>query len=391
MFWVVWLACSLVLGQASLQINKNTCTPSSAGSESVDDVPAISEALATCGNGGTIVIPAGKTFMIRSTLNFGNCSGCDFQIEGTLKLSDDVVYWQDKRAGFLVENMTGVIFHSLTGSGLIDGSGQKFWDHFAINQTLRRPLLVDISGSSNIIFTLLQLINAPMFFFVTNRNSTNITLSYLSLSAVSTSENRPANTDGFDPGDSSYVTIANNYVRNGDDCVAFKPGSSYITVDNITCIGSHGLSIGSLGSSARHPDMVKNIYVSNAKMINCSAVARIKFYPGGPSHGAVLVSNVTYKDIVIDNSDYAVQIDNCYETDPNICKQYPSAAELLDIHFINITGTTSQKYDPVVARLECPPNGTCDLTFQQWNVLAPSGRSSVICRYYEHPSGIVCA
>ena len=68
---------------------------------SIDDVPAISEALSTCGNGGTIIIPANETFMIRSPLDFSNCSACDFQLEGTLKLSDDLVYWERKIA-FLI-------------------------------------------------------------------------------------------------------------------------------------------------------------------------------------------------------------------------------------------------------------------------------------------------
>ena len=96
LFWLVLLAFSAVLGQDSPLTNPNTCTPSSAGNSSIDDVPAISKALSTCGNGGTIIIPAGETFMIRSPLGFQNCSGCNFQIEGTLKVSDDLHYWRVK-------------------------------------------------------------------------------------------------------------------------------------------------------------------------------------------------------------------------------------------------------------------------------------------------------
>jgi polygalacturonase len=50
-----------------------TCTPVSAGDAGTDDVPAIEAAFKSCGNGGIIVIPAGKTYAIRSTLDFTGC------------------------------------------------------------------------------------------------------------------------------------------------------------------------------------------------------------------------------------------------------------------------------------------------------------------------------
>ena len=391
LLWIVLFVYEFTFGQALPRTtNENTCTPKSAGNPSIDDVPAISEALAKCGNGGTIIIPAGQIFTIRSPLYFRDCIGCDFQIEGTLKISDDVDYWQTQHSVFHLNDVEGAIFHSSTGSGLIDGSGQKFWDAFAVNETLQRPTLIVFDHCSNVTFTQLKLINAPMFFIVTTNNSIDLTFSYLVLNAVSTSPNRPANTDGIDTSQSSYITIKNNYITNGDDCVAFKNGSNYITVENITCIGSHGLSVGSLGLTPDHRHSVNNIYVSNAKMINNMVATRIKFYPAGPPHGPVFVSNVTYKDMTIENTDLAVQIDSCYQTDPNFCKQYPSSAQLLNINFINITGTTSQRYDPYIGKIFCPPNGTCDLTFNQWNVRSPTGGSSALCSHYEHPSGITC-
>ena len=125
-------------------------------------------------------------------------------------------------------------------------------------------------------------------------------------------------------------------------------------------------------------------------MINCSIATRIKFFPGGPSHGTVAVTNVTYKDITVDNCDYALQVDNCYESDLTTCKQHPSAAKLVDISLHDVVGKTSKKYDPVVAKIDCPPAGTCELTFTKWNIIAPSGNSIVHCSNYDHPSGVTC-
>jgi polygalacturonase len=69
------------------------------------------------------------------------------------------------------------------------------------------------------------------------------------------------NTDGFDPWACEDVEFIDSYYSAGDDCVAVKSGrdsnathpwpcgTTYparnITIDNITCDGSHGLTIGS--------------------------------------------------------------------------------------------------------------------------------------------------
>ncbi len=92
-FWLFLFVSNAIFAQAATLKSQGTCTPTSAGSSSVDDVPAISKALSTCVDGGTIIIPAGKTFAIRSPLNFSNCHACNFQIDGTLKVSDDLNYW----------------------------------------------------------------------------------------------------------------------------------------------------------------------------------------------------------------------------------------------------------------------------------------------------------
>lgn len=85
-----------------------TCVVASAGSASQDDVPAIMAAIKSCGAGGIIQISAGKTYQIRSVLDFAGCNACDFQVEGTMKLSDDLDYWQDRDAIIWVSGITGL-------------------------------------------------------------------------------------------------------------------------------------------------------------------------------------------------------------------------------------------------------------------------------------------
>jgi len=84
--------------------------------------------------------------------------------------------------------------------------------------------------------------NVPNAFFGQKGGVTNVLYASLTLDAASKSTNLPKNTDGFDIGESTYTTIKSVTVSNQDDCVAFKSGCNYVTVDGITCSGTnHGL------------------------------------------------------------------------------------------------------------------------------------------------------
>lgn len=57
-------------------------------------------------------------------VSFDGCVDCDFQLEGTLKVSDDTTYWATQTAVFLLDGIAGAKIRSLTGTGVIDGNGQ---------------------------------------------------------------------------------------------------------------------------------------------------------------------------------------------------------------------------------------------------------------------------
>lgn len=56
------------------------CIPSNYGNTSEDDMPPTAAAIASCGNGGIIAIPAGTTYSLRSTIDFTGCSGCKSKV-----------------------------------------------------------------------------------------------------------------------------------------------------------------------------------------------------------------------------------------------------------------------------------------------------------------------
>jgi galacturan 1,4-alpha-galacturonidase len=174
--------------------------------------------------------------------------------------------------------------------------------------------------------------------------------------------------------------------------VAFKPGANYVTVDTIHCKGSHGLSVGSLGGNAGKTDTVSNVYVTNAVMEGATKAVGIKVYPGGSNHGSAVVKNITYDGVTVTSSDYAAQIQSCYNEDASYCASNPSNAQITDVYFKNFKGTTSSKYSPTIANINCPAGGTCDVHFSEWSVKAASGTAKYLCENIDNASpGIACS
>ncbi|KAJ7470778.1 glycoside hydrolase family 28 protein [Mycena latifolia] len=368
-----------------------TCTPASAADAGTDDVPAIEAAIKSCGNGGIIVLPAGKQYAIRSTLDFTGCVNCDVQLEGTLKMSEDLTFWNGKATTISINAINGAKFRSLTGTGVVDGNGVPYWIEFAANSSYARPTLVSITGASSAItISNIRFKNPANVFHSVSGGSTNIVYDSLRMDATSTSTATAKNTDGFDVGSSTFVTIRNTTVVNQDDCVALKPGSNFATVTGITCSGSHGLSVGSLGGGAGSTDTVKNAILGPATMINSAKAVGIKLWEGGSTHGVATVSNVTWTGITVQNCDYAVQIQSCYEaSDTTNC--VANTDSLTGVTFENFSGTTSTKFSPVVANIHCSASATCNVVLKNFTVKPPSGTAQVLCSNIDGTLGVTCS
>ncbi|OCL04216.1 glycoside hydrolase family 28 protein [Glonium stellatum] len=117
------------------EVKRATCTPASGGDASIDDVPEIESAISACGAGGSIIIPASYTYTIRSVLDFAGRTSRDFRIEGTLKASDDLDYWEGRTAIIYTPRVKGARIRSVTGTGVINGNGQAAYDKFSSNSS----------------------------------------------------------------------------------------------------------------------------------------------------------------------------------------------------------------------------------------------------------------
>lgn len=165
-----------------------------------------------------------------------------------------------------------------------------------------------------------------------------------------------ANSDGWDTYRSDRVVIQNSTIKNTDgvhiplspssrnfnvpethltrsDCVSFKPNSTNVVVQNLNCIGSHGISVGSLGQYKDRVDVVENIYIYNISMANASDGARIKVWPGMETDfqetlngggGLGRVKNVTWDTFYHEGNDRAITITQCYgQSNQTLCYEFP--------------------------------------------------------------------
>ncbi|KIJ65995.1 glycoside hydrolase family 28 protein [Hydnomerulius pinastri MD-312] len=349
------LSASLLLGFANAETDA-TCTLAASGG---DDGPSFVEAVQRC---SVVRVPPETTLSIATGMNMSGLYDKSIELEGTVKFTDNMTYWINN--GFYFEFQDQIAFWIIggenirvSGGGTIDGSGQVWYDAFATNATLLRPILFTVYQATNVVIENIKMINGPEWINFVNEGQ-NILYNGITINATSNSTNLAKNTDGWDIYRSDNVVIINSNINNGDDCVSLKPNSTNIVASYLYCNGSHGISVGSLGQYAGAYDIVENFTSTNVHMYNAENGARIKAF-AGQGVGAGIVKNVTFSYFTEGNVDDPLVIDQCYETNATECAAYPSNVYIQDIVFTNFYGTSSGNEKSVVASLACSPGARC--------------------------------
>ncbi|KAI2688238.1 CAZyme family GH28 [Penicillium roqueforti] len=338
-----------------------------------DDSANVLTALKKCNNGGKVVFDADKTYTIGKALDMTFLKHVDLEIQGHIQFSNDTDYWQANAFKQVYQNATtffqlGGEDVNVYGEGTLDGNGQVWYDLYAEDALILRPIL--------------------WYHFVAN--SSNVLFDGIDITGFSSSANVAKNTDGWDLYRSTNIVIQNSVINNGDDCVSFKPNVTDILVQNLHCNGSHGISVGSLGQYPGEIDIVQNVLVYNISMFNASDGARIKVWPGTPSAlstdlqgggGSGLVKNITYDSMTIDNVDYAIEVTQCYgQKNLTLCNEFPSKLVIEDVFFKNFNGVTSGKYDPYVGTIVCSSPDVCsNINASGIDVVNPDGNDQFTC------------
>jgi len=262
----------------------------------------------------------------------------------------------------------------------INGNGQAYWDGVGGNsgRKIDKPKFFRLKLSNSEIRGL-HVINVPVHVFsISGCRGLKLDGIRIDNSAGDKKSGNGKtlghNTDAFDVGDSSDITISNAWVHNQDDCLAVNSGTN-IRFVNGTCIGGHGLSIGSVGG--RSNNVVKGVRIMNSRILNSENGVRIKTKAG---HGKGQVSDVTYQDITLSGiTKRGIVIQQDYENGG------PTGKPGGDVHIsglklVNIRGTVSRGAKSIYVL--CASGGCTNWT---WSGISVSG-GSASCK--GHPPGV---
>ncbi|KAF7182021.1 hypothetical protein CNMCM7691_001409 [Aspergillus felis] len=373
-------------------------------SSDTDDVSAdFLWGIKAANRGGRLLLQKGKKYIIGKKLDLTFLKDIEVQLDGELKFTNDVPYWQANN--FYYDFQKSISFWrwggqdiKIFGSGVLNGNGQRWYNEFAGQEILDpnnkyyRPILFVTENATRVSVEGITQLNSPCWtnFFVRTKD---VSFDNVYIHAYSTNASAlPKNTDGFDTLNVDGLTVTNTRVDIGDDCLSPKPNTTNVYVQNLWCNGTHGASMGSIGQYPGVMDIIENVWIENVTLLNGQNGARLKAW-AGPNVGYGRINNVTYKNIRIENTDNPIVLDQCYfDINATQCAAYPSRVNFTNIVFENIYGTSSGKEGKVVADLTCSPNAVCSgIQLKNIHLTSPAGSPPVIiCDGIQGDIGVEC-
>ncbi|KAH9715028.1 polygalacturonase ADPG1 [Citrus sinensis] len=322
-----------LISTASIRINAdefNVLDFGAAGDGNADDsmafIKAWNNTCSATAKSPTMVIPKGKTFLVRPITFAGPCKSSDITImlSGSIIAPNGPNEWKedDKSKWFEIQ---GVDSLQIDGSGTIDGRGKAWWDiSCKINKKegciKLAPTVLKFDRCNNLRMNNMNFINSPQT-HVTLMGCNGVEFGFLSIQAPGTSPN----TDGIHIQASSNVYIHNAHISDGDDCISIGDNTSNINITQVDCGPGHGVSIGSLGKDGGE--------------VGKGTVKHIVF------------SNLNFTDVenpIIIDQHYCDVADSCKETDTGV--------HIDDVLYAQSFGTSKTE---VAINLNCSSSSPC--------------------------------
>ncbi|KAJ6567290.1 endo-polygalacturonase PG1 [Mycena vulgaris] len=344
---------ALALGLLSLIAQVERAAACTGTISALTDVAAA--ILCTTININGFTVPAGSTF----TLNL---------LAGTtVNLLGDITFGEKNWAGPLFAiNGASITFN---GNGhTFNGNGAFYWDGLGSgaggSQKPRPMMKVKISGT----FSNVKVLNSPCQAYSVS-NPAPLVMSGLTVdnsagdlpNSKSNGQAAGRNTDAFDVGVTSPLTIQSSIVKNQDDCLAINSGSNIIFANN-TCSGGHGISIGSIDSSV----VVSNITITNNVVTNSQQALRIKTEATATGSS---VSGVTYSGNRASGlTIWGVIIDQSY---PATIGTPGNGVKISAINFVGTANTIAVNSGVTRVAVNCG-TGSCSGTWD-WSALTVTG------------------
>eukprot|EP00123_Amoebidium_parasiticum_P014158 comp22363_c1_seq1/m.33326 comp22363_c1_seq1/g.33326 ORF comp22363_c1_seq1/g.33326 comp22363_c1_seq1/m.33326 type:complete len:468 (-) comp22363_c1_seq1:237-1640(-) len=299
------------------------------------DTEAFRQAVAAVSavGGGRINVPPGSYLV--TTITLASNVRLHLEAGSTLISSNKTQDWAKPTVSYNVTRMCGgvwdkpylggpVIFCfqcvnvSVTGEGIIDGQGYKWWAMTESKMVGRRGYLLLMVNCTNVHVQGVTFQNSPSW-NVVPKFCKNVTIENV---LILNDYVQSHNTDGINPYGCDGVIIRDSILVTGDDCIAIKSGprpscgipSQNILVHNVTCIGSHGLTIGSEMNAGVRNVVFSNITIDGRNTKSSQGV-RLKSQRGRGG----FVENILYENIRIHNVKIGIQATlNYREVDPSV-------------------------------------------------------------------------
>ncbi|CAL5199800.1 unnamed protein product [Lathyrus oleraceus] len=299
-----------------------------------------------------LIIPAGKTFLLRPIAFNGPCNSNNIYIQ----LSGNIVAPATKSeySGSHLNTWIGFSFVNgliISGKGTIDGRGSMWWKQPCLGNpspgtSCRPPTAITLNRCNGFKLKDYKSIN-PARSHITLTNCIKGIITNLKLIAPGESPN----TDGIDISSSKEIQVRDSIIATGDDCIAISAGSSLINITGITCGPGHGISIGSLGARGES-DIVEDVHVKNCTIIETLNGVRIKTKQGGGG----FARRITFEKIKFVRANNPIIIEQFYCIKPMICPNKTQAIKVSDVTFKWILGTSLT--DKAI-NLNCDQNVGC--------------------------------
>lgn len=312
---------------------------------------------------GTLTVPAGKTLDLTDLP-----TGTKVVFAGT------VTFGYKEWVGPLV-SVSGTQI-SITGKDghCLDGHGESWWDGKGGNGGKVKPKFFFARKMYDSTIKDLYIKDTPVHCFSIN-NSKGLTIDSVTIDNSLGDTKGGHNTDAFDVGSSSNITINNATVYNQDDCLAINSGEN-IVFSNGYCSGGHGVSIGSVGG--RSNNVVKGVTITDTKIVNSENGVRIKTVYNATGS----VSGITYSGITLQNiTKYGIVVRQDYKNGSPTGT--PTAGvPITDVTIKNVKGTVkSSGTNTFILCASCSG-------FNWSDVSVTGGKTSTKCM--GEPAGVKC-
>ncbi|CAJ2664852.1 unnamed protein product [Trifolium pratense] len=276
--------------------NYNVMDYGANGDGKTDDSQALVNAWSSaCKHGGTLTIPAEKSFMVTNVKFRGPCKPkIHIQFDGKI-VAPPKEAWKSGDYLIYIDNLDGLTIDG-NGKGGADGDGSTWWHC----KNCKRPGLFHFHSCKNLKVSNIMVTNSPSGHVSVNQCN-GATFSHISINSPPNSPN----TDGFDISFSNNILVEDSNIKSGDDCIAINGDSSFINATGVTCGPGHGISVGSLGK-VRPNDKVSDVHVRNCTFSGTSNGGRIKT----KMDTDVVVSDVTFRGFTgTCSGDIAINLD----------------------------------------------------------------------------------